>query len=301
LYVATNKYRDIFAICNCLNAAVLIPGKAVAVKMTILVNGVPGDNGAYWSGTAAGVVLPATINFDSAATAAAACASAAQPTGFGAPSFFLQDGTTPAVPLATTACTVPAANRATILTTPASAYTIGGTEGPYWWIDIPPIRIDPSILKNSELISVKVEIYDPTLPLPICPGCVVTICDCTIVVAQVCCTATTATTLTFPYFTQLSYTGDWWNGLVINNPTAAAGSCALTARMKNAGTRTATVAVPANGAVVDLLSNAATFTWAGTGSLDMALTLTAVCNYGGATGFAFMSNAKGDSMGYVRP
>jgi len=300
-----NNYRAIFAICNCANAAKFIVGQAVAAKMTILVNGMSGALGAYWSQIAA---TPAIV-FDTHTTAALACAITAHGNvgvgagqsvssgTFGAPSWFLSDGTTPAVPLATTVCTVPAANQATVMTTPASAYVVAGTEGPYWWIDVPPIRIDPAVLKNGELVSVKIELYDPTAPVPICPACVVSLCDCTIPVAQVCCAAAVSTTLSFPYFTSLT-AGDFWNGISISNPTAAAGSCVLTAYEKDGSVGTATVAVGAKSMFVDLLEN---IVWAGTGLGGVQCYMTAVCNYGGAFGFAMMANGVHDSMGYKVP
>jgi len=295
------NYRAIFNICNCANAAVFIPGKSVAVRMEILVNGLTGERGAYFSGTA----VPATMDFDTFANSTAACAGVLpHAKTFGAPSFWRGDGTTAVLPAALgvdTVCAIAAASRATILTTPASVYTVLAADGPSWWIDIPPVRIDPTVLKNGELISIKVSLYDPTLPLPICPSCIQTICDCTIDIAQVCCTAVAPTSmLNFPYFTSLT-TGDFWNGIAIANSSAAAGTCALTAHLKTGVIGTATVAVPAGGMFVDLLEN---ITWAGAGLGGVPCYISAVCSWGGLTpafGFAMMANKTHDSMGYKVP
>jgi len=262
--------------------------------MQILVNGALGANGAYWSGT----TIPPAITGQAETTYANACAlfGSGGALNFGAPSYWLSDGTTASAPLAGVACTVPAAARATILTTPLSAQQVVAGMGPYWRIDVPPIRIDPAVVPIGAIISVRVDLYDVGAPVPICPTCVGCICTCEIQVAVVCCTgaAPPATTLTFNYFTSLGV-GDYWNGISISNPTAVAGTCNLTATQQDAVTATATVNVPANSMYVDLLEN---ITWAGTVNNAPAY-VRAVCNYAGAFGFAMMSNANADSMGYL--
>jgi hypothetical protein len=307
-YVTANNHRAIFAICNCLNAAKFISGQAVAVKMTILVNGNPGANGVYWSAAA-----PAAIDFDTAATAPLACAIAAHAgvtatsDTFGAPSYFLSDGTTGfAALIANPTCAVPAASQATILTTPASAAIVLSTYGPYWWIDVPPMRLDPAVVKKCDKISVLIQLYDPTAPIPICPACVTTLCDCTIDVANVCCDCgalppPVGTTLSFPYFTSLT-AGAWWNGIVITNPSAASGSCTLTAKEQDGSTGTATVNIAANSLFTDLLSGPG-LVWTGTGLGGSPCYITVVCNYNGAAGFAMMGQTETpfESMGYKVP
>lgn len=298
---AINNCRLIFEICNCASSASFLPGLALGIKMTILVdkhNGagpVAGENGAYWSG----IAPPAAITFADAATYTAACALRPPlARTFGAASYFRADGTTAAAPLATTACAVPAGSRAVILTTPASAFTIVAGMGSYWQIDVPPIRIDPSVLHNGETIYVRAELYDPTAPAPICPVCVACLCQCDIPVATVCCTTPApSTTLTYNYFTSLT-AGDYWNGIAIANNTATAGSCTLTAREQDSSVGTATVSVPANGLFVDLLEN---IVWSGTGLGGVPCYITAVCDWGGAFGFAMMANGSGASMGYKVP
>jgi len=293
------NYRAIFSICNCTNAATFIPGLKVAIKMTILVNAVAGERGAYWSQRVG--EFPATIKFMDSPTAAGACAIAVanQTKSFGpATIYYLSDGTTVSVPDVTGGCAVAASGRTTILTNGVGiGYNIVATDGPYWWIDIPPIRVDSTVVASGAIITVRIELFDATAVLPICPSCITPLCACDIQVAQMCCSTATSTTLSFPYFTSLT-TGSYWNGISISNPTTAAGSCVLTARAKNGTVGTSTVAVPATSMFVDFLEN---LTWAGTGLGGSPVYITAVCNYGGAFGFAMMANGTHDSMGYKVP
>lgn len=303
VYSALNNYRAIFAVCNCelSQAAKLIPGFRVAIRMQILVNGQAGALGAYWSGTGA----VAAMNFQSFATQAAACAAlpATRVKSFGAPTYYLSDGST-SVPvlIADPTCTVPAAQKATILRTAFGAgqgYLIDATDVnmPYWYLDIPPIRIDPAAFVGNELISVKISLFDAT-QTPVCPDCIVPICECTIDVARVGCSASVSTTLMFPYFSSLT-AGEYFNGIVIGNPNSTAGSCTLTAYEKDGSTGTATVAVPAKGQFVDVLEN---LTFTGTGLGGVPCYISASCNYGSAFGFAqIFSTATGVSAGYKVP
>jgi hypothetical protein len=306
-YTALNKYKAIFAVCNCdiAQASKLVPGFRVAVRMEILVNGLSGARGAYWSGTG----VPAAITFENYITATAACAGVTQSKSFGAPIFYKADGTTSVAAAALsvdTTCTVPASAQSTILTTPfgaASGYvlTLADVNLSYWWIDIPPIRIDPAVAKAGDIISVKIQIFDAT-QTPICPSCIIPLCGCTIDVAQVGCTTSTTSSLRFPYFTSLTAT-DFWNGIAIGNATTTLGSCTLIAYEKGGTTTgTATVAVPAKGLFVDLLEN---MTFTGTRTGGVPVYIDATCNYGGSFGFGMMVNdtvaGSGASMGYIVP
>jgi len=301
---ALNNYKAIFAVCNCeiTQAAKLVPGFRLAVRMEILVNGQAGERGAYWSGTG----VPGTINFMNFTTQALACAAlpAAQVKTFGTPIFYRGDGSTSVAAAALTTdttCTVPAGARSTILTTPFGAaqgylITLADVNVPYFWIDVPPIRIDPKVIAAGAIISVNIQLFDAT-QTPVCPSCIIPLCGCTIDVAQVGCTAAVSTTLLYPYFTSLT-AGDYWNGIAIGNPTSSAGSCTITAYEKDGSQGTATVAVPGNALFVDVLQN---ITFAGTGLGGVPLYLSATCNYGGAFGFGMMSNPAGASMGYKVP
>ena len=299
-YKSNNNYRLIFAVCNCelSQAAKLVDGFRVAIRMEILVNGQSGARGAYWSGPAV-----TNIIFNNYLTQSAACAAtvAEQTKTFGAPVFYLADGATSVPTLVTDpTCTVPDDQKSTILRTPQGAaagylITLADVNLAYWWIDVPPIRIDPAAVTAGDVISVKVSLYDATLQ-PVCPDCVVPICECTIDVARVGCTSSSTSSLTFPYFTSLT-AGDYWNGIVIANPNSEAGSCDLTAYEIDGSVGTATVAVPAKSMFVNTLES---MTWTGSGLGDVACYIKASCNYGGAFGFFMMSNGTA-SMGTKVP
>jgi hypothetical protein len=196
----SGKYRAIFEICNCLNAGTsFVAGHRIGVRLTILVDGVAGQNGAYWSQPAT-----ADIQFGMFATQEETCAATAYARHFGTGMFYktLADGKSGAV-VATlssgTTCAVPAARQATmIVTDPTAGYVITAADElsklSRWWIDIPEIRIDPTVLHNGEKISVKIETLDQSTG-GICPDCVAT-CECTIDVAKVCTYSPFFTTLT---------------------------------------------------------------------------------------------------------
>jgi hypothetical protein len=301
-YTAINNYRAVFAICNCAESTKFIAGLNVAVKMTILVNGQDGARGAYWSGDYGNLatLAPAAINFGNYASQVLACAAVpgiAGPDTFGPPTYYLSDGITVAAPDAGANCAV--TNKVTILKAPGP-YIVVGTEGPYWVIDIPAIRIDPTVIAAGATVSVQIDLYDPTVPTPICPTCVECLCTCVIDVAIVDCLGgvpppPVTTKLLFPYFTDLTDASGWWNGIALTNPTAAAGTCTLTANEKSGNVATTTVDVPAGGLYVGWLQN---LTWLNaTGGLPVFVT--AVCDYVGATGFAMLSDYNGESMGYL--
>jgi hypothetical protein len=188
----SGKYRAIFDICYCPSAGTrFVKGHSIGIRMTILVNGVAGQNGAYWSQPAT-----ADIKFGMFATQTETCADVAYDRHFGTGKFYktLADGKsgTEVTALASgTICLVPAANQATrIVTNPDQGYTITAADElaklSRWWIDIPEIRIDPTVLHNGETISVKVETLDKDPSIGgICADCEST-CECTIGVAKVC-------------------------------------------------------------------------------------------------------------------
>jgi hypothetical protein len=301
-YCATgpaSNCRAVFPICDCAQAAWFLPGKNVGIQMTILVNGLSGDRGAYWSGDYGPgyTPRPTTFQFNDYLTSTLACAGTSVGNSLGTPIFYLADGTTAGATQTGSACTLDAGNKVVIMKG-SVPYTLLAGDRPYWVVDIFPIRIDPAIVPAGAKISVKIEVYDFDAATPICPTCVGCLCDCVIDVAITCCAKTAPTsTLLFPYFADLKSTLGWWNGIVINNPTAAAGSCTLTAVENGGITSTATVVIPANGMYVNLLE-LMTFTGAGPGGVSARIT--AVCNYAGASGFAMMADkATSDSMGYT--
>ena len=299
----------IFAICNCLNAGtVFVHGKVIGIRMTILVNGLPGQNGAYWVGGAAA----ADVQFAMFAHQADACAATAFGTyHFGEGKFYKTDAAgkqsgDPVTTLAagTTACAIPAANQATmIVTDPDRGYTITPedeeTKTSYWWINIPLVRVDPAVLHNCERISVKIETLDQGSG-GICADCVAS-CACTIDIANVCCTTASSNTCTFPYFTSTGASGSgnpFWNGIAVVNTSNGAGTATLTVTQKDGKTGTFTTpSIPAGSMYVSTLANIA---FTGTGLGGVPLWIKAVSTFSGIEGFAMIANtATGESMGYL--
>ena len=296
---STVNCRAILHVCDCLpDPTVFIAGLDVGIKMTILVNGQAGDNGAYWSNQNA--TAGTGILWDSQMTQANACAiafhgdaaTATTSDTFGPETYYLSDGVTVAAPLATAACTVPAANRATVLeASNVGASILTGAEGEWWWIDVKPIRVDPSLVASGATIQVKIEILDDA-GTSICGGC--TLCECIIDVAQMCCaTATPTTGLVFPYFAS---NASYWRGIAIINPSVSSGSITLTLHDAAGNTATASASAPAGGMFVDSLDN---MTWTGAADTNGRCWVSATCNFGAAEGAAMMGTGSTISMGYV--
>lgn len=172
---STGNYRAIAKIYECQFPELkFFPGKIISIRMTILVNGSGGDHGAYWSGPA---ITSPGIAFEAFDSESAACeADTAQGRSFGVPIYYLSNMTEATALTEDPECIVPAANKATILDAPG--YTIDQSmfdnQLKYWWIDIPPVRIDPNIIARGDVISIKIEIlyeYEGSMvEWPLCDG-----------------------------------------------------------------------------------------------------------------------------------
>ncbi|MDD5724328.1 MAG: hypothetical protein PHY29_11420 [Syntrophales bacterium] len=213
----------IFNICNCENPADFVAGQTIGIRMTILVDGVAGERGAYWSaGTTANVA------FGAYASAAAACAgSSGTPNSFGAGKLFRYNNgvgveVSPAALIADPTCTVPLASQATVILTNIDAgYQITPADElnklSHWWIDVQPIRTDPAVIQAGQKISLKVELLNQESG-GICSDCTA-VCECTIDLAVVCCDSISIPVPTqfgmyFPYVTD---GGAWNTGIVVTN------------------------------------------------------------------------------------
>ncbi len=183
------NYHAVFSICMCDNAGTnFVAGHRIGVRMTILVNGKAGQNGAYWSAPAS-----ANLRFSKFATLSEACQASAYVNQFGPGKFYKTDSVGVATTEVTTlagdpTCAVGTANQATqIITDQSAGYTITLQDETDkvsdWWIDIPPIRIDRNVLHNGETISVRIETLDQNIG-GICAHCVAT-CQSTVEVAKV--------------------------------------------------------------------------------------------------------------------
>jgi hypothetical protein len=301
--------REIFSICNCLNAGTtFVSGHRIGIRMTILVDGVPGQNGAYWADPTS-----AEIHFSMYATQAAACDGTAFTKTFGPGSFFKTAAngtaiTTLPLPVPRNdsgTCTVLPANQATmIVTDPAYGYVITDADElnklSRWWMEIPRIRIDSGVLANGAKISIKIETLDQSTG-GICADCVAT-CECTVLVAVYCAPDTTTyNTCMFPYFTSTnaaSAGNPFWNGIALVNTSSIAGTVKMTVYQQDGKTGTFTTpSIPAHSMFVSTLDN---ISFTGTGLGGQRLYITAVSSFGALEGFGMIANtATGESMGYL--
>lgn len=213
--VATNC-KALFNICNCEDPSLFDSGETIGIRMTVLVDGVAGQLGAYWADP-----LVTDIDMYTYGTADVPCEDSGTFGSFDAIEYWKADKITPATPLAGTSCaSVPAKNQAVVLysATPTTGYTIGTadvTEKRHtWWIDIPGMRIDRNVLNDGELISVKIELLGAGTG-GICADCDA-ICECIIDVAIVCCATDPYTqSMYFPYV--LPGDEQWQTGIVVTN------------------------------------------------------------------------------------
>lgn len=212
------KCRAIFNICNCEDASDFESAQTIGVRMTILVDGVGGENGAYWSGGA-----DANVDLRLYGTEALACENMADlyTVDFGPGKFYKSNLTTEVLQadlIDNTTCEVPASGQATvILTDPTAGYIITPLDAidklSHWWIDIAPIRIDPNVLHAGELISVKIELLNQESG-GICADCT-SVCECIVDVAIVCCADGAHYSMYFPYV--LTQDASWFTGIVVTN------------------------------------------------------------------------------------
>jgi hypothetical protein len=302
---AASTHRAIFSICNCLDAGTtFVANHRIGIRLTILVNGVAGENGAYWADPNS-----ANIRFGLYATLDEACQATAFNTQFGPGGFFKSDLTTTATPnaLSSTTCVVPAAAQATVIATNVDAgYTITlsdeNLKRSRWWIDIPYIRIDPNVLHNGEKISVKIETLDQATG-GICATCVAT-CECIIDVAYVCPSSPVVLTdkCLFPYFTSTTEATPeqpYWNGIAIINTSTTPGTATLSVFQKDGATGTFTTpTIDAQSMYVEALENIP-FTGSGLGGKN-PIYIKVVTTFDGMDGFAMIANTvTGESMGYL--
>jgi hypothetical protein len=302
----TGNCHAVFSICNCLNAGTtFIAGHRIGIRLTILVNGVPGQNGAYWSDPAS-----ANIQFRMFATQLEACQATSYGTGaFGPGKFFKtladgKSGTEVTTLIGGTTCTVPPANQATqIVTNPDQGYLITladeTAKTSRWWVNIPEIRIDPAVLNKGEKISVKIETLDQSTG-GICADCVAT-CECVVDVAYVCPSTTSSSSCIFPYFTSTTAPNDtqlYWNGIAITNTGSTSGTATLTVKQQDGATGTYTTPSIAAGSIWVKSLDQVPFTGSGLGNLPIWIKVTST--FGSMDGFAIIADTStGESMGYL--
>lgn len=213
--------KAVFNICNCQNVDGndFDAGQTIGVRMTILVDGEDGENGAYWSGASGPLpTATATVTMNKYDTEDHACDNIdPEAASFGAGTFFKSDLETTATLAGGVTCEVESDDQATvILTNDDAGYVISSDDVTnklsHWWIDISPIRIDPNVLHDGELISVKIELLNEGAG-GICAECV-SVCECIVNVAIACCEPG-AFSMYFPYV--LTQDAAWFTGIVVTN------------------------------------------------------------------------------------
>jgi len=300
-----SKYSNkaIFQICNCPDTAINFrAGSIIGVRMTLLVNGLTGERGAYWAATDS--AMP--IQFAKFTDTTTACAGTGYTDSFGPGHFYkFSDRVTQRAPYSGTACDVASGNEVTVYVTDrTSGYTITVQDENLalnrWWVNIPLIRIDKNILHNGERICVKVEFLNQDVGRGICNDCP-PICEGTICLAIVCCEE--SSTCFFPYFTSATAPDDnpnpYWNGIAIQNTSGVDGKATLTAHESGSGKVGVytTDTIKAGQMFVRLLENI-DFEPALTGGLPLYIDV--ATDFPNMDGFAMMADTTtGESMGYL--
>lgn len=214
--------RVLFNICNCEDPAVFDSDATIGIRMTMLVDGVAGHLGAYWADPSI-----TQIEFYKYGLAQSdPCTSLGEYASFGLIDYWQADKMTPANPVVGTIAPcnpLPVANQAVVLMSQTNVgYTITAADvankSHVWWIDIPGMRIDPNVLHNGELISVKIELLAAESG-GICADCDA-VCECIVDVAIVCCDG--GIEIPLPerfgmYFPYVTWQGAWSTGIVVTN------------------------------------------------------------------------------------
>ncbi len=214
-----NPCKLIFNICNCEDPTDFEAGQTIGIKMTIMVDGAPGENGAYWS---AGAV--ANVAFDAHPSEADACADTPLDRSFGAGKFFDSDGVEVLSFASNPDCYVYDNERAVVILTNIDAgYQITPQDEldkvSHWVIDVAPIRIDPALFAGGEKISVLVELLNQESG-GICADCT-PVCECEIDVAIVGCVSEyDSGCIYFPYVIvrdEVDSEQLWTTGITVSN------------------------------------------------------------------------------------
>ena len=209
----------IFNICNCKDPSIFDVYAVIGIRMTVLVDGVAGQLGAYWADPGINKIDMYTYGINDGDP----CDTLGNLETFGTIDYWQSDRITHATPLnGLQPCDpIKAKNQAVVLfsETPTTGYLIDGTDVAekrhQWWIDIPGMRIDRNVLHDGELISVKVELLAAGSG-GICADCDA-VCECIVDVAVVCCDIIPLPERFGMYFPYVTDGGDWNTGIVVTN------------------------------------------------------------------------------------
>lgn len=254
------------------------------ITADILVNGVLGTRGVYFSNTNVGALATTTST--------AVCNAAA--TTFPGQLFYLSTGGAAITPAAAqVSCNpVAATQKATRFVTTSSNLGITDTLRYYLYVDLPPFVWNLAEVSTGAVVSVRILLekvtcgtvatYDWTIGTFGCTGG----------------TGTGAGTCLYPYFTSLAADPTYWNGIAIVNTSSTAGTATLTATEQDGSVGTFTTpSIAAGSMFVSLLENIA---WTGAGLGGSPVWISAAGSTFTPAGFAMIANpANGASMGYL--
>jgi len=258
------------------------------VTAEILVNGVAGERGVYWSNTAPAYKTSATST----------CGTPVGAVAFAGQTYYRGDGTTIAVPVAPIAGTcsgVAAAAKAVKFVTTAGALFAAGDF--FFELNLPPFNYNLAEVNAGDLVEVKVTLAKTTC------GTVTTL---TLCMGTFGCPPAAATTSSIlcPYVTSIANEPlpAYWNGLALTNTATIPVTVAITAYKGDGTSATASASLDAR--QTKTLTVGA-LPWTGTAPAGVPAYLTATASGAssvGATslqGFIIMSNGGHDSMGYL--
>jgi len=258
------------------------------VSAEILVNGVAGERGVYWSNIAPTYKSSATTTCDTAVGALA----------LGATSYLRGDGVTVPVPVAPLAgpCTVIAAGAKAVKFNTAAAMLFAAGDF-FFELNLPPLNYNVAEVAAGDVVTVRVTLSKATcgtVTFDLCLGTFASTCPVAAGAGgmQLC-----------PYVTSLAAGDTYWNGIAIVNNHATAASTVLLTAYKNDGT-TATFTTPSIAAGRMYVNLVSAIPWVGTAPTGVPAYITAQAPAGGIPvgslqAFVMMADGTHNSMGYL--
>jgi hypothetical protein len=255
------------------------------VTAEILVNGVAGERGVYWSN-----IVPAY-----ATSPTTLCGVGVAGGTFAGQTYLRGDGVTAAVPVApiTGNCAgVAAAAKAVKITTTSGALFVAGDL--FFELNLPSFNYNLAEVNAGDVVSVRVTLTKGTcgtVSKDLCIGTFITSCPLFGAGAVRLC----------PYVTSLAAGDTYWDGIAVVNTGAVAGTVDLKA-FKNDGTTSTftTPSIAAGGMYVKLLSG---IPWVGTTPVGVPAYITlqaaATIPAGSLDAFVMMADGANNSMGYL--
>lgn len=279
------------------------PNVQYQVRLDILVNGIGGDNGVYWSNE-----LVRASGYD-----ASPCLEnvEAMPVLGALANYIYRDGANIVMGGAANAniepphvgeCDVADTADAVSVTTNAGVVLTAATND-FIMINLPALNYDIDDITADDVVTVQVSLIKaPCGTIFSQPVNVGTMC------AEETVPVLTSNTVVFPYFTAMA-NDNWWDGLVITNLSAAEGNFTAMVYEQDGDVGAFTGVIDPNslyqGTLANALAGATLVVNTGSGVLGDSLCYILVCTDFTADGFAFMGSLStnslmaNESMGYV--